>query len=191
MAAIDEQAEAPARSASSQLPTLVIGAIFLVVAIVFAASSDWYDTFLAVHILAVVIWIGGGLFLTVMALLAERTNDAVQLASLAKMAAFAGHRIFAPASLVVLAMGIAMVENAGIGFDHFWIAFGLIGFLITFVLGIGVLAPRSKRADELMAEKGLEAPETQAAISNLLLIARADVAMLLLVVVDMVTKPFS
>jgi uncharacterized membrane protein len=191
MAAIDEQAEAPSRPSSSQLPTLLIGAVFIVVAIVFAASSDWYDTFLAVHILAVVIWIGGGLFLTVMALLAERANDPAQLASLAKMAAFAGHRIFAPASLVVLAMGIAMVENAGIGFDHFWIAFGLIGFLITFVLGIGVLAPRSKTADELIAEKGLDAPETQAAISTLLLIARADVAMLLLVVVDMVTKPFS
>jgi len=34
-------------------------------------------------------------------------------------------------------------------------------------------------------------PETQTAIGRILLIARADIAMLLLAVVDMVTKPFS
>jgi hypothetical protein len=35
------------------------------------------------------------------------------------------------------------------------------------------------------------APETQAAIRRILLIARFDVAVLLLVIADMVTKPFS
>jgi hypothetical protein len=34
-------------------------------------------------------------------------------------------------------------------------------------------------------------PETQAAIARILLIARADVALLFLVVIDMVVKPFS
>ena len=42
----------------------------------------------------------------------------------------------------------------------------------------------------LVAEKGPEAPETQAAISQILLIARVDVAVLLLVIIDMVAKPF-
>ena len=43
---------------------------------------------------------------------------------------------------------------------------------------------------ELIQTKGVNDPETTAAISSILLIARADVAMLLLVIVDMVTKPF-
>jgi uncharacterized membrane protein len=179
------------QGSSSQLPTILIGAAFLLFAIIFAASSDWFDAFLTVHILFVVLWIGGGLFITIMALLAERTNDGEQLAQIARMAAFAGHRLFAPAALVVVVMGVAMVENAGIGYDHFWIGFGLIGFLVTFVLGIAVLGPRSKRVSELVQSKGVNDPETTAAISQVLLIARADVAMLLLVIVDMVTKPFS
>ena len=108
------------------------------------------------------------------------------------MAAFAGERIFAPAAIVVVAMGIAMVQNADLGFDHFWIVFGLLGFLATFVTGVGVLAPMSKKLSALdRRRRAPNAPETQAAISKILLIARADVAMLLLVIVDMVTKPFS
>ncbi len=176
---------------SSQLPTLLIGAAFLLFAIIFAASSNWYSAFLSVHILFVVLWIGGGLFITIMALLAERANDGDQMAQIAKMAAFAGQKIFAPAAIVVVVMGVAMVENADIGFNHFWIGFGLLGFLATFVIGVAVLAPRSKQVSELIQTKGVNDPETTAAISSILLIARADVAMLLLVIVDMVTKPFS
>ena len=38
---------------------------------------------------------------------------------------------------------------------------------------------------------GAEAPETQAALGKLLVVARFDVALLLLVVADMAAKPFS
>ena len=79
----------------------------------------------------------------------------------------------------------------GWGWDHFWITAGLVGFASTFVTGVAVLGPRSHRVDELIRTVGVEAAETQAAIRQLLLIARFDVAVLLLVIVDMVVKPFS
>lgn len=86
--------------------TALIAAVFLVVSIVFLAStSSWYVTFKAVHVTFVVIWIGGGAFLTTMALLAERKNDPAELAVIVRQAAFAGERIFAPSGLVVVAMG--------------------------------------------------------------------------------------
>jgi len=183
---------APSERQASLVPTALIGVAFLAVAIAFVASaSSWYVTFMAVHVLFVVIWVGGGLFLTLFGILAERAKDAAQIASITKMAAFAGERVFAPASIVVLAMGISMVLNAHLGFGHFWLIFGLLGFASTFVIGIGVLAPRAKKLDELLAEKGPDAPESQAAISQILLIARFDIAVLALVIVDMVTKPFS
>jgi len=191
MSVEETTAEAPADRRASLLPTALIGLAFLAIAIVFAASSSWYDTFLAVHILFVVLWIGGGVFLTIFAILAERARDGAQLVSIAKMAAFAGERIFAPAAIVVLAMGIAMVLNADLGFGHFWLIFGLLGFASSFVVGVAVLGPRSKKLDALLTQNGPDDAETQAAISKLLLIARADIAVLLLVIVDMVTKPFS
>ena len=53
------------------------------------------------------------------------------------------------------------------------------------------VAAAKARLDRSIAELGPAAPETQAAIQRILLVARFDVAVLLLVVVDMVTKPFS
>ena len=52
-------------------------------------------------------------------------------------------------------------------------------------------SPLAKKIDLLLKEKGPAAPETQAAIQRILLVARFDIAILLLVVADMVTKPFS
>jgi uncharacterized membrane protein len=192
MGSVETTSEAPAPTQPvSLLPTLLIGAVALIVAIVFLASTSWFTLFLTVHILFVVIWIGGGALLTVLGIMAQRTRDGEQLAQIARQAAFAGERIFAPSALIVVAAGIAMVLNVGYGFDHFWLLFGLLGFLTTFVLGIAVLSPMAKRANAMIAEKGANHPDVQAYGGKILLIARADVAMLMLVIVDMVTKPFS
>ena len=56
-----------------------------------------------------VFWVGGGLLLTVLGLRAERSDDPAELATLARQAAFAGEKLFAPAGLLVLLMGIAMM----------------------------------------------------------------------------------
>jgi uncharacterized membrane protein len=191
MTSVEETSASAPQDHSSQLPTILIGIAFLAVAILFAASSSWYVIFLTVHILFVAIWIGGGALIMILALIAERRRDSEQIAAIARMAAFAGEKIFAPAALVVVAAGFGMVLNADLGFDHFWIVFGLLGFLATFVIGIGVLGPMSKKVSALVQDRGPEAPETQAAIGKILVIARADVALLLLVIIDMVTKPFS
>jgi uncharacterized membrane protein len=175
----------------SLLPTALIAAAFLVVAIVFCASSSWYATFKAVHVGFAVIWIGGGTLLTILGLIAERQNDPVQIAAVAKQAAMVGEKLFSPAAGIVLLAGIAMMINTNWGWEHFWITAGLVGFASTFVTGIAVLAPRTRRLEELIETVGVEAPETQAAIKQLLLIARFDVAVLLLVIIDMVVKPFS
>jgi uncharacterized membrane protein len=184
----------PQDRSSSGPVTLIIGAVVLVVAIVFitqASGDAWYSAFKAVHVLGAIVWIGGGSLITILAILAERKNDPVELATVARQAAMVGERIFAPAGLVVVAMGIAMMANTNWGWGKFWVTAGLVGYAITFVTGIGVLSPGTKKIVALTEEKGATHPDTQAAIKRILLIARVDVAMLVLVVVDMVVKPFA
>ena len=183
-----------ARGASGPA-NMIIGAVVLVVAIVFISQAGWanawYSAFKAVHVLAAIVWIGGGSLITILALMAERRNDPTDLATIARQAAMVGERIFAPAGLVVVAMGIAMMVNTNWGWGRFWVVAGLVGYAITFFTGIGVLSPGTKKIVALTEEKGATHPETQAAIRRILLIARVDVAMLFLVVVDMVVKPFA
>ena len=186
-------AAAPARRSSAPL-TIALGLGVLALGLVFALSSvytHWYAIFRVVHVAVAVFWVGGGLTLTVLGLRAERLDDPVEMATLARQAAFVGERLFAPAGLVVLLMGIGMVVNGNLGWGHFWVIAGLVGYAVTFVTGIGVLSPLAKKIDALLAEKGADASETQAAIQKILLVARFDVAVLLLVVADMTTKPFS
>jgi len=192
------ETSAPAGSAKHGSPAQLTAAIGLGVAIVgvlFAFNSAWYGHWYALfrvtHVVVAMFWVGGGILLTVLGMRAQRAKDPNEIVILARWAAFVGERLFAPAGGIVLVMGVAMMVNTNWGWGKFWVVVGLIGYALTFVTGVAVLSPQAKRIDELAASKGSTAPETLAAIQKILLIARFDVAVLVVVVADMVTKPFS
>lgn len=176
--------------------TPAIGLAVVAVGLLFAfkatdTSTTWFGIFKLVHVSVAVFWVGGGLLLTALAIRAERADDPEEIATIARQATFVGQRLFAPAGGIVLAMGITMVINQHIGFGTTWIDIGLTGWAISFVTGIALLAPRAHRIVELCDTVGAAAPETQTAIREILLISRVDVAVLVLVVADMLLKPFS
>ena len=85
-----------------------------------------------------------------------------------------------------------MVINLHLGFGTTWITIGLVGCVISFLTGLArARAARRKRIGQLSTPRAPPRPETQAAIQQILVIARVDVGVLLLVVADMVLKPFS
>jgi predicted integral membrane protein DUF2269 len=190
-------AQAVPRNSSARL-TAAIGLVILTVGVVFAFDSadapHWFALFKWIHVSVAVFWVGGGVLLTILGLKAEMSTDPNEIVTLARWAGWVGERLFAPASGVVLAMGIAMLIHGGdpiIAWGKVWVIVGLIGFAVSTVIGIGVLSPQAKRIAALSDEKGPTAPETLAAVRRILLISRFDVAILLIVVADMLTKPFS
>ena len=187
--------ETSARRSSGPV-TAGLGLGVAIVGVAFAFNetllpSNWYALFKVTHVTVAAFWVGGGLLLTVLALRAEASDDPNEIVTLARWAAFVGERLFAPAGGIVLLMGIAMMINTSWGWGTFWVDVGLAGYALSFLTGIAVLSPQTKKINELAAAKGATAPETLAAIRRILLIARFDVAVLLIVVADMVTKPFS
>ena len=194
---MDTPAETTAPDSRSRTITFLLLGVVIVVGIIFAFSSsvflpnNWYSLFKAVHVTFAVLWVGGGLVLTILALRAERGMDPNDIVNIARYAAFVGERIFAPAGLIVFLMGIAMMINTNWGWGKFWVIVGLLGYASTFLTGIGVLNPLTKQINASSAEHGPTAPETIALIKKTLLIVRIDVAVLLIVVLDMVTKPFA
>src|SRR5436305_15254511 len=121
---MDTSASTPPQARSSAPLTGVLAGVVLVVAIVFISnaswSNAWYSAFKAIHVLAAVIWIGGGAFLTILGVAAERKKDPVELATIARQAATVGEKLFEPAGLVVVAMGIAMMANTDWGGGGSW-----------------------------------------------------------------------
>jgi uncharacterized membrane protein len=183
-----------ATSRRSAYLTAALGVIVALVALLFALNSiytNWYAIFRVVHVALAVFWVGGGLTLTILGLRAERSSDPREIGTLANQAAFVGERFFGPAGLVVLLTGIGMVLNGSLGWNHFWVIAALVGYASTFVTGIAVLTPLSKKVDASVKAHGAEHPASLALIRRILLIVRVDVSVLLLVVADMVLKPFS
>jgi uncharacterized membrane protein len=188
--------EAAADRRASNTVTAVVGLAVLALALVFlfksnVFTSNWYAFFKWVHVTGAVLWVGGGLTLTILALRAERSSDPTEMATIARQAAFVGERVFAPVGLLVFLAGIAMVINLHWGWGTSWIVIGLVGYAITFLTGLLVLGPQAKRIGQLIETEGANAAVTQTAIRRILLIARVDEGVLLLVVAAMILKPFT
>src|SRR5215469_18301289 len=117
---------------ASRWITIGVGLAVAAVGLVFAlnttdAPSHWFAVFKLIHVSVAVFWVGGGLTLTALALWAETKQDPEEMATLARQAAFVGERLFAPAGLIVLAMGITMVINSPeFGFNQPWVIIGLV-----------------------------------------------------------------
>jgi len=183
--------DAERRRRFSLVATAAIALAVVVVAIIFAANTQWYYVFKMLHVSAAVIWVGGGIFLTICALLAELANDDDQLLQVGHWAEVVAGRLFPIMSFVVLGFGIGMTQNFSIPYNQFWLIFGLVAWALSAATGILFLGPESKRLNQAAAEYGPKSPQVQARLRRILLVARVDVALLFLIVFDMVVKPFS
>ena len=171
--------------------TGVIALAVVVIGVVFAASAPWYFVFKMLHVSSAVVWVGGGLFLTICALLAELANNDEQLLQVGHWAEVVAGRLFPLMSFVVLGFGVAMMAKGDIGYDQFWVVFGLIAWAASTATGILFLGPEAKRLNAVAAKFGPDSPEAKARLQRILLVARADVALMFVIVFDMVVKPFT
>jgi uncharacterized membrane protein len=184
-------ASAESRRRTSVIATSAIAIALVVVPIVFAASAPWYFVFKMLHVGAAVVWVGGGLFITICAVLAELANDDDQLLQIGHWAETVAGRLFPVMSFVVLGFGFAMTSNGDIPYDQFWLIFGLVAWALSAATGILFLGPEAKRLNRAAAEHGPRSPEVQARLRRILLVVRVDVALMFLIVFNMVVKPFS
>jgi uncharacterized membrane protein len=102
-----------------------------------------YGVLKFLHVLAVVVWVGGvtGLSLVTWQLRTERNRDV--LCALLRQATSYGQRIAGPASFIVLLTGPMMVGMAHIGFGTFWVLWGFAGLTAHFWIGATALRRRT------------------------------------------------
>jgi uncharacterized membrane protein len=155
-------------------------------------ALTWYEWFKTLHVLAAVLWVGGGATLAVYAILTQRQNTPEEMASVARKAALIGERMFTPLSLLVLAFGFGLMENGQSPwtYDQFFVIFALAGWGVSAATGAFFLGPEAKKLGKLMPTRPADDPEVQARIRRVLMIARIDVVVLLAVVFVMTAKPF-
>ena len=148
-----------------------------------------YELLLLLHVVAATVWLGSGFFLQALIFRAERTRDLGLTKSLGDSAEWMARRIFIPASLSVLVLGVLLVLDSPLQFDDLWILVGLGGFLFSFLVGIGLIEPEGKRIAQTIERVGPDHPEVGRRIRKINIISRVELVILYLVVADMVVKP--
>ena len=187
---MEQAGEAPRLLGGFSVDTLLAGLLGLAGAILFFAYAPFtYDIYLGIHILAAVIWVGGDITLTTLGIVFERRSEGETLSALGRMGAWIGTRVYTPALFITLAFGIALMVEGDLDWGQFWVLFGLVGWVIAAVIGVGFVGPELGRIDEAARTHGPDSAEVARRVRRLFMIFRFDTALLILIVLNMAAKP--
>ena len=150
---------------------------------------DRYELLLFGHILGAIVWVGGSVALQVVATRVVASGDPQRLVQSFRDFEWIGPRLFMPASLLVLGLGVWLVSDAGWGYDEEWIIGGLAAFGVSFVNGAAFLSPETKRINQRIDDHGADDLDVTRRIRRVLLASRIELAVLIVVVFLMATKP--
>ena len=151
---------------------------------------DLYEFLKTLHVIGAACWVGGNAISLFQAARVRRSGDPARMVNFLDDAEWLGNRYFAPIAGVTALMGVLMVLDLGAEFfKEVWIIIGIAGFLISSFIGARYLTPETGRLRELVAQKGLEDPETRSRIERITMVTRVDALLLVLIVADMVIKP--
>ena len=147
-----------------------------------------YTVLLSLHIMAVVIWIGGGATLVTLMVRMRGEREPAVLAGLLRNGAVIGQRVYAPASLVVVAAGFGLVAKGDWDFK-LWLILGVIFWLAAAVHGAAYMGRQSEKLSEEITAGAVDAQAVGARLSTIVTHGYVELAILLLIIADMVIKP--
>lgn len=166
---------------------LVAGTIVLLKA---AAEPYAYTVYLAVHVVAAVVWVGGAATMTMLGIVFARSREPEMLQALGRMGGWVGPRVYTPATFVVFAFGLAMMLEGELPWNQFWVLFALAGWGLATAVGIGFMGPQAGRIGKAVQRHGPGSPQALRLVRQMYAVSRFDSALLILIVVDMTAKPF-
>ena len=94
-----------------------------------------YAVLKLLHVLAVIVWVGGALTANVLVWRVARAGDRAALTSLMGSLTGIGRGMTGPASLVTLLTGIGMMLAGRLDHTALWIQWGFAGVVIHFLFG--------------------------------------------------------
>ena len=149
----------------------------------------YYEFLLFGHLLFVAVWVGTDVSLQLLAMRARHSGPERMITFLRDVE-WLGLRVLNPTALLVALFGILLViESEAWEFSQFWVSAGIAAFLASAITGAGFLGPETGRLGKLAEERPADDPELQRRIARIFLISRIELVILVLVILDMVTKP--
>ena len=142
-----------------------------------------------VHVVAVIIWLGGSFMLGFILEKAQASEDEATVLGITKMAEFIGKAVFNPAGIITLLAGIWLVIEADYEFSEAWISIGFLGVALGAILGMAFYPKALKAVEDGIEADGLLSNDTLGALRKLRLVSTVEWLLLIVVVWAMVFKP--
>lgn len=155
-----------------------------------------YETLLFLHIVSVVLLVGGAAVSSVCGILYPRTNDTKVIATLAGLSGRMEYTLTVPGAIGAIVFGTWLAEEGNYMGDA-WLTISYILFFISLAIGSGVLGRFdnriAKRARELQGQGVATSDELQAEAANPLMgvLGMALMVMIFVFIFLMTVKPGS
>jgi uncharacterized membrane protein len=146
------------------------------------------DLLLTVHVLAAALWVGGSAFALAVGYYL-RNRDIETRMEYTRWTEWLGPRFFAPLSIAVIVAGPLLADDIGYDFDQTWLTIGFVGWFLSFLIGVGFYPREGKKREQLVEQHGAGHELVAKSVDRVLRVASIDTLIIVLVVIDMTTKP--
>ncbi len=152
--------------------------------------TSLYLLFKFIHVVSVIVWIGGGVAMVTFNALLARENDRSAQMTLAHLSSRYGKQVISPAAVITLLAGVFMVlASPSLSFSLLWITWGFVGILGSVLLGALLTARTLRGITALGADGAGDTARLGALQQRLGLLSFLDLLLLLSTVWAMVYKP--
>jgi uncharacterized membrane protein len=147
-----------------------------------------YEKFLlTAHVLAAVAWVGGSVLALTLGYYL-RGRDLETRVEYTRWTEWLGPRFFAPLSVIVIIAGPLLADRL-YDLDQTWLTLGFVGWFLSFLIGIGFYPREGSKREKLIEQHGVAHESVAASVNRVLTVATIDTLIVVLVVIDMTTKP--
>lgn len=142
------------------------------------------------HIVGGIIWVGGGIMLSVVGARARQSEDPRLIGEFARMLSYVGLRVFTPAVVAVLVSGVWLVlASSEWNFTQLWVLLALGAFVVAFLIGAIYLSRIAIELERLVTRTDLDPQAARDLLGRWIVGYRVVLVILLFAVWDMVFKP--
>ena len=141
------------------------------------------------HIGGAIVWVGGGVMLSIFGARAQRAGNLVVIGEFAGMLSYIGLRVFVPAVVVVLVTGVWMVLVQSREFTELWVVLALVAFAAAFLIGAVYLSRNAIALDRAVKGATPDSTAVSEILGRWIVGYWVVLAILVFAVWDMVFKP--
>ncbi len=143
------------------------------------------------HILGAIVWVGGGVLLSMIGIRTRQSDDPHIIREFARTLSYVGIRVFMPAVLAVVVFGVWMVlATPAWNFGQLWILLALGAFVLAFLIGGIYLSRVAIGLERITKPADFDIHAARALLSRWINAYLVVLVILLIAVWDMVFKPF-